>query len=425
MEDYNEALADNAPAGWKRKAALFLSSQALSLAGSMLVQYAIIWHITLTTGSGAVLTAATIAAFLPQVLISVFAGVWADRYSRKALIVCSDALTAASTLALAAFFLAGYRELWLIYLVTGIRSLGAGIQTPAVGALLPQIVPAEKLMKVNGINATLQPFIMIVTPVVAGAILTFSRIEEIFFIDVFTAAIAIGLLSVMKVPAFRTARDRRTTGYFDDLKEGTGYAVKNRQVRSLFVFFGLIWFLVVPVAFLSPLLVARSFGDEVWKLTANEVTFFAGSILGGIAMTLWGGFGNRFRTIGLSCLVWAALFTGLGLARSFALYLVFMFLSGIPMPFLNASTMTLLQEIVEPDMQGRVFGLQQLISMTVMPIGMLVFGPVADLITIEALLVIASPLMAAPGLWLMTGRHAGGLRLRRTRTARLELRTGE
>ena len=76
-------------------------------------------------------------------------------------------------------------------------------------------------------------------------------------------------------------------------------------------------------------------------------------------------------------------------------------------------------------MQVLFFGLQQLISMTVMPIGMLVFGPVADLITIEALLVIASPLMAAPGLWLMTGRHAGGLRLRRARTARLELRTGE
>lgn len=425
MEDYNEVLAEGAPEGWKRKTALFLSSQALSLAGSMLVQYAIIWHITLTTGSGAVLTVSTVAAFLPQVLISVFAGVWADRYSRKALIICSDALTAASTLALAAFFLAGYRELWLIYLVTGIRSLGAGIQTPAVGALLPQIVPAGKLMKVNGINATLQPFIMITTPVIAGALLTFSRIEEVFFIDVLTAVLAIGLLAAMKVPALRGAQDRRSTGYFDDLAEGAVYAVKNRPVRSLFVFFGLIWFLIVPVAFLSPLLVTRSFGGEVWRLTANEVTFFAGSILGGLAMTLWGGFRNRFRTIGLSCIIWAALFTGLGIAESFTLYLVFMFLSGIPMPFLNASTMTLLQEIVEPGMQGRVFGLQQLVSMTVMPIGMLVFGPVADLVSIEALLVMASPLMAAPGLWLLTGRHTGGLRLRRARTARLELRTGE
>lgn len=94
---------------WQRKAALFLSSQGLSLFGSMLVQYAIIWHITLTTQSGLVLTVATVAGFLPQIVISLFAGVWADRYPRKRLIMLSDALTATSTLLLAIIFLLGYR----------------------------------------------------------------------------------------------------------------------------------------------------------------------------------------------------------------------------------------------------------------------------------------------------------------------------
>jgi MFS transporter, DHA3 family, macrolide efflux protein len=391
--------------GWKKKTAIFISSQSASLFGSMLVQYAIIWHLTLVYQSGIILMISTLSAFLPQIVISLFAGVWADRYHRKFLIIGADLLIAVSTLILAVFFMLGYQELWLIFLVSGIRSVGAGIQAPAVNALLPQIVPTEKLIRVNSINSTIQPFIMIAAPVVSGAMLSFSRLEYIFFIDVVTAALAVSLLLILKVSAHQKAETAQPTGYLDDLRAGLTYIRQNRVIRTLFIFFAFTFFLVTPVAFLTPLLVARSFGEEVWRLTANEVTFFVGSILGGIIMTVWGGFQNRFRTIGLSCIVWAVLFSGLGLSKDFTLYLVFMFLSGIPMPFFNAPTITLLQEMVRPDMQGRVFSVQQLIMNIVMPVGMLIFGPVADIVTVEVLLVLSSALMAIPGVWIFFNRQ--------------------
>jgi DHA3 family macrolide efflux protein-like MFS transporter len=386
--------------GWKKKTLLFLTSQSTSMFGSMLVQYAIIWYITLTTKSGAILTLSTISAFLPQLIISLFAGVWADRYPRKRLIIYADVLTALSTLILAVFFILGYRELWLILLVAGIRSVGAGIQTPAVNALLPQIVPTDRLIKVNSINGTFQPFIMIAAPIISGALLSFSSLESIFFVDVVTAILAVSLLVILKVPALQKATGEQEKGYVDDIRAGLNYIKQNRAIKTLFIFFAFVGFLVAPVAFLSPLLVTRSFGDEVWRLTANEVTFFVGSILGGIIMTAWGGFKNHFRTIGLSCILWAILFTGLGLSKVFGVYLIFMFLAGIPMPFLNVPTITLLQEMVRPDMQGRVFSVQQMIMNTVLPAGMLVFGPIADVISIEALLILTSVLMAIPGLWI-------------------------
>ena len=389
---------------WKKKVALFLSSQSLSLFGSMLVQYAIIWYVTLSTRSGAILTISTLAAFLPQIIISLFAGVWADRYPRKFLIIAADSLTAVSTLILGVSFLLGYRELWLIFLIAGIRSVGAGIQSPAVNALLPQIVPTERLMKVNSINSTIQPFIMLTTPVLSGALLSVSRLEAIYFIDVVTAILAVSLLLVLKVPAYQKT-STQNTGYLDDLKAGLAYIGQKREIKTLFIFFTFVFFLVVPVAFLSPLLVTRSFGSEVWKLTANEITFFAGSIIGGFLMTAWGGFKNRFRTIGLTCIIWAVLLVGLGVANVFIVYLSIMFLTGIPMPFFNASTTTLLQEIVRPDMQGRVFGVQQLIMSSIMPLGMLVFGPIADFTTIEMLLVLTGILMALPGLWMFFNRQ--------------------
>lgn len=400
----SEQIVENA-VGWKKKTALFLSSQSMSLFGSMLVQYAIIWHVTLSTESGAILTISTIAGFLPQIVISLFAGVWADRYHRKVLIIAADALTAASTLILAIFFLAGYRELWLIFLVSGIRSIGTGIQMPAVGALIPQIVPADRLIRVNSINSTLQPMIMIIAPVVSGALLSFSQLEYIFFIDVITAIIAVALLIVLKVPMHQRSAETQSTGYLDELKAGLAYIGQNRAIKTLFLFFTFIFLLIAPVAFLTPLLVTRSFGDEVWRLTANEVTFFVGSVLGGFIMTAWGGFKNHFKTIGLSSILWAVLFTGLGLSQDFTLYLVFMFLSGIPMPMWGASTTTLLQEIVEPQVQGRVFGVQQLIMSTVMPLGMLIFGPLADVFTVETLLIVSSGLMAVPGVWIFFNKQ--------------------
>ena len=141
-------------AGWQRKVILFLSGQTVSLFGSSLVQFAIVWYITLSTQSGSIMTIYSICAFAPQVVISLFSGVWADRYNRRILIIGADAMVASATFILALFFLTGHDDLWMIFLVSAVRSVGAGIQTPAVNAFLPQIVPQEKLTRIGGINGS-------------------------------------------------------------------------------------------------------------------------------------------------------------------------------------------------------------------------------------------------------------------------------
>jgi DHA3 family macrolide efflux protein-like MFS transporter len=234
--------------------------------------------------------------------------------------------------------------------------------------------------------------------------MSFSRLEAIFFIDVVTALLAVSLLVVLKVAVHQKAAQAQLTGYLDDLKSGLVYIAGNRTIRTLFIFFSVTFFLVTPIAFLSPLMVTRSFGDEVWKLTANEVTFFLGSIVGGAIMMAWGGFKSHFRTIGFACILWSVLVTSAGLSTNLIVYLIMMFLLGIPMPMFNVPTTSLLQEIVSQDMQGRVFGVQQMIMSAVMPLGMLVFGPVADVISIELLLVISGAGMALPGLWIFFKR---------------------
>lgn len=387
---------------WKRNIILFLSSQTLSLFGSMLVQYAIMWYITLTTESGVMMTISIVCGFLPAFFLSPFAGVWADRYNRKMLIIFADSMIAISTLILAILFFLGYDSLILLFVMSAIRAIGAGIQTPAVGAILPQIVPEEQLTKVNGTNGSIQAFVMLLSPMLAGALLSVASIEVIFLIDVVTAAIAVfTLLVFLKIPLHAKAAQAQTTSYLSDLKLGYTYIKNHEFLKKFFVFFAFFFVLVAPAAFLTPLQVARTFGNAVWRLTAIEIAFALGMIAGGIIIASWGGFKNKMHTMTLATLMMAVCTVAFGVVPVFWAYLIFMGIVGISMPIFNTPSMVLLQEKVEGDYLGRVFGVLGMISSSMMPLGMIIFGPLADVVKIEWLLIGTGILLFIQGFFLM------------------------
>ncbi|MBG9446083.1 MFS transporter [Cytobacillus firmus] len=384
MSTLNSNLQEN----WLKNIILFLSSQTISLFGSSLVQYAIMWHITLTTESGLMMTLYIICGFIPTFFLSPVAGVWADRYNRKMLIILADGLIAFSTLILAILFLMGYESIWLLFVMAGIRALGTGIQTPAVGAILPQIVPKEKLTKVNGVNGSIQAVIMFVSPMVSAALIAMASLEVIFFIDVITAAIAIvTLMTFVKIAVHKKAAAEQTASYFSDFKQGLQYVNSNPFLKKFFLFFAVFIVLMAPAAFLTPLQVTRTFGGDVWELTAIEIAFSVGMMAGGGIIASWGGYPNKITTMTLASLIMGICTLALGIVPVFWIYLLFMAFFGIAMPIFNTPVTVLLQEKIEEDYLGRVFGVMGMISTSMMPIGMLIFGPIADVIAIEWLLV--------------------------------------
>ena len=373
---------------WEKDIILFIISQTVSLLGSSLVQYAIMWYITLNTKSGVMMTISIICGFLPTFFLSPFAGVWADRYNRKMLIILADSFIAVTTLMMAILFLLGYESIGLLFVMSALRAVGTGIQTPAVGAIIPQIVPEDKLTKVNGINGSIQAMVMLVSPMLSGALLTMATLEAIFFIDVVTAAIAVVVLLVfLKVPAHAKAQKTQEVSYFKDVHEGIIYIREHTYVRKFFTFCAFFFFLVAPAAILTPLQVTRSFGEDVWRLTAIEIAFSLGMMLGGIIIAAWGGFSNRIHTMTMASLIIGSCTLALGLVPVFWIYLLVMGITGSSIPFFNTPSTVLLQEKVEADYLGRVFGVLGMISSSMMPLGMLVFGPMADVVRIEGLLI--------------------------------------
>jgi len=327
---------------------------------------------------------------------------WADRYNRKTLIILSDSIIAASTLVLAILYTIGYDALWLLFVVLAIRALGAGIQTPAVGAFLPQIVPDDKLTKVNATNSSIQSMIMLVSPLLSGALLTMSSIGIIFYIDVVTAAIAVSiLLLLLHVPAHAKALKKQTVSYFADMREGFIYIKNHRYIKAFFLFCAVFYVFISPAAFLTPLQVSRSFGSDVWRLTAIEIVFSVGMMAGGIIIASWDGFKNKVHTMVLGSLIVGTGTFALGIIPVFWIYLLFMVLIGLSIPIFSTPATVLLQQTVEKDFLGRVFGVLGMISSIMMPMGMLVFGPLSDLIKIEWLLIGTGFLLFVQGIFLL------------------------
>ncbi|MGB4916732.1 MAG: MFS transporter [Propionicimonas sp.] len=370
---------------WRRPVALFLTGQSVSLFGSMLVQYAVMWYLTLTTKDGGVLALSTLFGFGPQAVISIFGGVWADRHNRKWLIMGADAAIAVATLGLALFMLAGNTELWLIFAVLAVRSTGAGIQTPAVAALVPQLVPDEHLLRINGLNQSIQAGMMLIAPAVAAALYATLPIEMIFFVDVSTALVGIGLLAL--IPVAKVPRPEGSPSYLTDLIEGVRYAHGHHLVRWLLGLNAVVMVLAGAPSFLTPLMVARSFGDEVWKLTGLELSFSIGMLIAGATIGWWGDKLNRLALILLASAAFGVLGIGMGLSTNLWVLYLFMFGIGIAVPAFTTPMTTALQQSVEPETQGRVFGFFGIVTSVAMPLGMALFGPLSNVYSVEVVLI--------------------------------------
>lgn len=379
---------DQAQNHWKRKTLLFLISQCITLFGSMIVQMSIIWYVTLKTSSGGWVAAFTICSYLPQFLISFFAGVWADRYNRKKLIILSDAVIMIATLVM--FFVMPVISsdsilLSALLAVSIIRAVGAGIQTPAVNAVIPQVVPEEYLMKYNGLNATVQSIVQFAAPAAAGAVLSIGTFRATLFIDIPTALVGIGLLSCVLLPKQEASNEN--VSVLSEIKAGIRYSFSDKLIGKILIVYGLYILLCVPAGFMAALLVSRVYGDVYWYLTAVELVGFAGMALGGVLMGVWGGFKSRVKTFAVGLFILSIMTIGMGISPYFIFYLVMMFVYSVALTMIQTATTTIIQEKADSSMQGRVFGLMGAMYSGFLPVGMAIFGPLADMIPLQWIMV--------------------------------------
>ena len=186
---------------WRRNIYLFLTSQFLSGITSMVVQYAIIWYLTKQTGSATVLSLATLLGMIPMVLLSPFVGPFVDRLNKKALLIVPDVVAAIFAIILSVVgTLQATFPLWLIFISLLVRSIAQTFQMPTIQSILPTMVPAEELTRINGQLGMVQSANMIISPALGAFLFAIVPMNFLILVDVLGAIIGISLLTFVTIP---------------------------------------------------------------------------------------------------------------------------------------------------------------------------------------------------------------------------------
>jgi DHA3 family macrolide efflux protein-like MFS transporter len=388
---------------WKRTFFIIWSGQAFSLLGSGLVQFALVWWLTQTTHSAAVLASATMAAILPQIFLGPFAGALVDRWNRRLVMILADGSIAVATIFLALLFWIGVIQPWHVFVILFLRSLGGVFHFNAMTASTSLMVPDDQLTRISGMNQTLGGILNIAAPPLGALLLGLAPIYYVLAVDVVTAAMAITPLLFVRIPQpVRSDAHEVVTPrlLLADVREGLRYVMAWPALMIILAMAMLINFLYNPAAMLMPLLVTNHFNGGVWQLGLIESAWGVGVVGGGVLLSIWGGFKSKLFTsmAGLIGMGAGGLLVGLAPSNVFLLAVVGYSLGGAMNPIVNGPLFAVLQSRVPPDKQARVFSLVNSGALAMMPLGTLAAAPVANWLGVPAWFIAAGVVTVGMGV---------------------------
>jgi DHA3 family macrolide efflux protein-like MFS transporter len=389
---------------WKGRFFVVWTGQAFSLVGSALVRFALIWWLTEETGSATTLATASLVSLLPFIVLGPFAGTLVDRWNRRWVMIVSDAIVALLTALMAYLYWLGVAQVWHVYVILFLRSLGGSFQDPAMRASTSLMAPKEQLTRVNGLNETVQGIVNIVSPPLGALLLELLSIQGTLAIDVITAIIAIVPLFLVTIPqpkaSLRVRDDSATqsSGLLDgwrsvvrDTLAGLSYIRNWRGLFFLLIVLALVRFFTGPPMALLPLLVTEHFAGGAlelgWINSANGFGFVAG----GIILSTWGGFRRRTITalLGLIGIGVGNILFSFVPATAFGIALCVMFIRTMMVPIIRGSIISIYQTAATPEMQGRIFTLLMSATSIMVPLGLVIAGPIADAFNVRILFLLS------------------------------------
>ena len=389
---------------WKKRFFTIWSGQAISMLGSQITNFAIIWYLTEQTGSATVLSIASLFGTLPAVVFSPFAGAFVDRTDRKKVMIFSDILIALTRLLGMVLFATGAIQIWHIYLMIFIGSAAGTFQHPAMTASTALMVPKQRLSRVAGMNQTLNGALNIAGPPLGALLMNLTTIPVIFLIDIITMLMAVLPLLFIPIPQPESRKDANgavvTQTFFEDLKEGMHYVFSWPGLSLLLISAMLINFLIAPAMSLLPLLITKHFGGNEVQLALMNSVMGIGMLLGGLTLSVWGGFKKRILTAFAGMI-----FSGIGFAvigfvpgDAFPIAVGAFALAAFMLPLVNGPIHAVVQASVAPEMLGRVTSLISMGAQLAMPIGLAIAGPLSDSIGIQTWFIIGGVVMSLVGI---------------------------
>ena len=396
----------DASTSWKKKFITLSIGQMFSIIGSSAAQFAIIWWLTVQTGSAVTLSIASLVGFLPEAVLGPFVGVWVDRYDRKRIMMLSDSFIALVSAGLALAFVFDAVSLPVIYGVLFLRALGSTFHGTAYQTVIPAFVPQEALVKAGGWGAMAKSGASILGPVIGAFLMGVATMPVVMVVDIVGAALAVGSLFFIHVPALPSGEP--SGGVLADMKIGLRALTGNRKLLTLMGATVLTVGVVNTIFTMLPLMVTEHFGGGVWHNSTVQIGLSAGVLLGSAILGMWGGGRRQFLLIAVSVMVCGgtAVASGLLPGSLFIVFVGLMFLNGLINPGINVPYFAFIQRSVEPRLLGKVTSLISSVNSASVPLGLAVAGPIAERIGVTNWYIVAGTIVVGTGELLLVKSRA-------------------
>jgi MFS family permease len=385
--------------------------QLVSVLATNMSAFALTIWVFQKTGSATALGLVQVFFITPFLIITPFAGVMVDRHNRKLMMMVSDVVAGMATIAILVLQAFGALQVWHLYMAAIFQGLGNAFQWPAYSATISTMIPKEKLGRANGMMSLIDMGPGILAPMLAGALLPVIGLVGILSVDVTTFVFAVLVLLFVHIPQpRRTEEGAQAQGnIFKEAAFGFRYIFARPSLLGLQLvfFFGN---LCVGVAFtvLAPMILLRT-GNDSATLGLVQSAGAIGGVVGGIAMSAWGGFKRRVHGVLAGWAISSLFFALMGLTKWIPLWIALNALSSVLVPLINGSNQAIWQSKVAPDVQGRVFSARTLIAWMTNPISPLIGGTLGDYV-LEPAMRTSSGLSSLFG-WLVPAGPGAGMGL--------------
>ncbi|WP_295940355.1 MFS transporter [uncultured Alistipes sp.] len=383
---------------WKRTFAIIWSGQLVSILTSSVVGYAVIFWMSLSTGSAEVLALAAISGMLPQSLLGPVVGIYVDRWDRKRTMILSDSFIALCTLVLAVLFWLDIAQMWHIYILLACRSIGSAFHTPSMQASVPLLAPEEQLTRVAGINQIINSLSNIVGPAVGALLITLTGIGNILLLDVAGAIVACTSLLFVRIP--NPEKSLLKPDLWREFREGIGAITAIPGMALFFTLTILVFFFLVPVGVMFPLMTLQHFGGGAYEMSLIEIVWGGGALIGGAIMSARIYRVNRIVLINLMNLLIGVSFAVSGMLPpgAFAVFVLLSCIEGIAGGVFNASFVSVIQSRIDAGVLGRVMSLYYSFGLLPSALGLLGTGFLAEHVGLTNAFVISGSIICTLGL---------------------------
>lgn len=335
------------------------SGEFISAIGSGLTSFGLGVYVFEQTGKASAIALVTLLAFMPALLLSAPTGVLADRYDRRVLMVLGDSLSAVGLVFILICMLRGEAQLWQICVGVTISSVFYSLLEPAYKATVTDLLTPEQYTKASGLVGIAGSAKYVISPVLAGFLLTVSDIKLLLIIDICTFFITVASTLVVR-SGIVSKKSEATTSFLRELNDGWGAVTENRGVLILVIMGAVITFFLGFIQTLSaPMLLA--FSDSATLGLAETICasgMLVSSVLVGI-ISIKKGYAKILSTTLFFAGIFMVVF---GLREDLLLICISGFLFFAMLPFANSSLDYMVRTNIKNELQGRAWGLIGVIS---------------------------------------------------------------